>query len=199
MSTIIIGNGTSILDKPLGEVIDAFDTVVRMNMFYLTPVEYTGTKTTVWYGVKTAGKYKKYEHYQGEFLQNFGSFDVLTIPKRESHYKTLMSKFDKRVDVVPSFLNEGLTSIMYSKYKARGRSVPSAGLTAIAYYLKIKKTQKLYIHGFDHFTRKQINYYCRKNCSRVEKARKIHPSLIEKKIVDTWVVEGKVRRLLSEY
>ena len=46
---LLVGNGPSILDKPLGSVIDAFPgEVVRFNEFILEPAEYTGTRTDVW-------------------------------------------------------------------------------------------------------------------------------------------------------
>ena len=46
---LLVGNGPSILDAPMGSTIDAFDgTVVRFNEFILEPVECTGTRTDVW-------------------------------------------------------------------------------------------------------------------------------------------------------
>lgn len=46
---LLIGNGPSILDRPLGTEIDAFDgPIVRFNEFILEPEECTGTKTDLW-------------------------------------------------------------------------------------------------------------------------------------------------------
>ena len=46
---LLVGNGPSVLDKPLGHVIDAFDgLVVRFNEFILDPAAYTGLRTDVW-------------------------------------------------------------------------------------------------------------------------------------------------------
>ena len=48
MSIIIVGNGTSILDKPNGNKIDSFDTVLRFNGFKIKGhEEYTGIKTNI--------------------------------------------------------------------------------------------------------------------------------------------------------
>ena len=46
---LLVGNGPSILDKPMGHDIDTFDgEVVRFNEFVLEPAEYTGTRTDLW-------------------------------------------------------------------------------------------------------------------------------------------------------
>jgi len=49
---IIVGNGSSLLDKENGSKIDSFDIVVRFNGFKINGFEkHTGTKTNIWYTV----------------------------------------------------------------------------------------------------------------------------------------------------
>lgn len=48
-AALLVGNGPSILDKPFGVLIDAFDgVVVRFNEFVLKPAAHTGTRTDLW-------------------------------------------------------------------------------------------------------------------------------------------------------
>ena len=52
---VIVGNGTSILDKANGDKIDNFDTVLRFNGFKIKGFEKnTGTKTNIWFTVNHA-------------------------------------------------------------------------------------------------------------------------------------------------
>lgn len=49
---IIIGNGTSLLEKENGKIIDSYDHVVRFNSFEIQNYEkYVGTKSTIWFNV----------------------------------------------------------------------------------------------------------------------------------------------------
>lgn len=51
-STIVIGNGTSLIEKELGNHIDAFDEVIRFNAYKTDGLEkFTGSKTTIWFNV----------------------------------------------------------------------------------------------------------------------------------------------------
>jgi hypothetical protein len=50
--TLIVGNGTSLIEKEHGKLIDAFEDVVRFNAYKLAGYErYVGTKTTIWFNV----------------------------------------------------------------------------------------------------------------------------------------------------
>ncbi|HBJ85410.1 MAG TPA: hypothetical protein DDZ88_16340 [Verrucomicrobiales bacterium] len=51
-SLIVIGNGTSLIEKEHGALIDAFDDVLRFNAYKTEGHEAcTGTKTTIWFNV----------------------------------------------------------------------------------------------------------------------------------------------------
>jgi hypothetical protein len=71
---LLVGNGPSILDKPLGGAIDAFDgEVVRFNEFVLDPVEYTGVRTDTWI---IAHKSHPIEHMHPELFSK-----IVRVPK----------------------------------------------------------------------------------------------------------------------
>jgi hypothetical protein len=49
---IIVGNGTSLIEKQHGKLIDSFDDVVRFNAYKTEGYEQsTGSKTTIWFNV----------------------------------------------------------------------------------------------------------------------------------------------------
>jgi len=53
---LLVGNGPSIVGKPMGKAIDAFDgAVVRFNRFVLEPVECTGTRVDLWIRSRLSG------------------------------------------------------------------------------------------------------------------------------------------------
>lgn len=53
MRIVLIGNGSSVLERPLGEEINQFDRVVRFNSYKINGYEqFVGTKTTDWFNVQ---------------------------------------------------------------------------------------------------------------------------------------------------
>lgn len=51
---IIVGNGPSVLDNSLGNIIDSYDAVVRFNDYKLIGFEkHVGTKTDIWFNTLT--------------------------------------------------------------------------------------------------------------------------------------------------
>ena len=47
---VLVGNGPSVKDHEMGELIDSYDTVVRFNWYHIDGYEkYVGTKTDIWF------------------------------------------------------------------------------------------------------------------------------------------------------
>ena len=135
---ILVGNGSSILDKELGEEIDSFDNVVRFNSFTTKGYEkYTGAKTDTWF--TCMGKHK----------ENMDSFKNVISHSWESKencrlYDELISR---RKDV---------TKINNDFIDYHGLVSPSTGLIAIMHYLK--EYEVIWIHGFDWWERDKHHY-----------------------------------------
>jgi len=69
MRCLLIGNGTSVLNRELGKLIDSFDRVIRFNRYHLNGYEnFVGTKTTDWYNTQFI------EKNSFRFLNKFESF-----------------------------------------------------------------------------------------------------------------------------
>ncbi len=57
---IVVGNGSSVLLKENGGVIDSFEEVVRFNKYAIGGYEKNvGTKTSIWFTVRPISFYKK--------------------------------------------------------------------------------------------------------------------------------------------
>ena len=191
MSVIVVGNGPSVLDKPLGKEIDKFDTVVRLNYFEFEPVECTGEKIDIWFTGRVFDIPKQALKQRPMFLLKCG-------PKRRdgkevyAYEKLHDLAYDTSSDI-RYYPLAWKRPFKYEYYDQRGsrRISPSAGLFAVNYFLKTEST--VYIHGFDGLKYNERHHYFDK---KVLKSR-FHRSKVEQRYVDTWIKEGRVKKLHS--
>ena len=133
---LLVGNGTSILDKELGEKIDSFDTVVRFNSYTTKGYEkYTGTKTDIWFTC------------MDKHLKNINDYKQVIVHNwfNESNCNLFNKLKNKRSDITK------VSTINYHELKA-----PSTGLIAIDYFLN--DNYEVYLHGFDWWDREKHHY-----------------------------------------
>jgi len=74
MSCILIGNGTSILNKKNKDIINSFDRVVRFNSYQIDGFEeFVGTKTTDWYSVRyfTKNNFRVKNNYEKAIIHTW--------------------------------------------------------------------------------------------------------------------------------
>lgn len=135
---LLVGNGTSILDKELGETIDSYDNVVRFNSFTTKGYEkFTGSKTDTWF--TCMGKHK-------EDMNQFKHVISHSWEPKESCrlYAELHSRRNDVTKVDNDFIDY------------YGLVAPSTGLIAIMHYLK--DNDVVWIHGFDWWERDKHHY-----------------------------------------
>lgn len=133
---LLVGNGTSILDKELGEKIDTFDTVVRFNSYTTKGYEkYTGTKTDIWFTCMDK-HLNKVNDYNQVIVHSWFNEDECELFKKLKN---------KRSDITK------IKNINYHELKA-----PSTGLIAIDYFLN--DNYEVYLHGFDWWDREKHHY-----------------------------------------
>lgn len=135
---LLVGNGTSILDKELGEEIDSFGNVVRFNSFVTKGYEkFTGSKTDTWF--TCMGKHK----------ENMDDFRHVISHSWEPKEKCrLYNELHSRRDDVTKVDNDFIDYY--------GLVAPSTGLIAIMHYLKTNEV--IWIHGFDWWERDKHHY-----------------------------------------
>ena len=135
---LIIGNGSSLLDRENGWQYDKFDTVVRFNSFKIAGFEkHVGTKTDYWF---TVNKYHK---------KNIKSFKKVFVHSWE-HWEDKceiyldLSKERDCIKISPEVFNNIPVQ------------APSTGLIAICYFLNFYN--KVYITGFDWWENEKHHY-----------------------------------------
>jgi len=137
---IIVGNGTSILDKKNGKLIDSFDEVVRFNSFRIKGYEeYTGEKTTTWFTCNS--------HHIKE-INSFKSVYVHTWEWDKNKCQLFKSFHKVRDDCIKTDRGFVRSSIPLS--------TPSTGLIAI--YMILQNFPKVTITGFDWWDREDHHY-----------------------------------------
>ena len=169
MSVILVGNGSSIIDKKNGVLIDSFNTVVRFNSYKTEGYElYTGTKTDVWFTVNKAhikdiNKYK--EVYTHSWEKNENKCELNKCIRKYRHTEKI---------------NHDLILSMPIK-------APSTGLIAIYYF--IEKYGFVTITGFDWWDRDEHHY------ADEEVRGTLHKPKEEYKIIKQLQSENKIKFL----
>lgn len=143
---VIIGSGSSILNYELGDTIDSFKEVVRINDFEIEGYEKNiGTRTTIW-GRSNSNRTKDKvidDSLPVIIVSPYWNFK--TVKDKMKLYKN--SSCVSMDDSLHLQRELGLTGI--SKRAGGRRGWPSTGLLLIYHLLKSYKT--IYIHGFDFF------------------------------------------------
>lgn len=146
--TIIVGSGPSILENPLGEYIDLFKNVIRLNNFHLEPPSYTGKKVThaVIHMATKEGAFHNIANKTNILFAPFeyaGQMDFLQ--KRVN--KPSGSKLDLRqVTILPDYYYRGLADDMGIE---SGRH-PLTGTIALAWAARnLNNSLPIYCLGFD--------------------------------------------------
>jgi hypothetical protein len=146
---ILIGNGSSVLDRKFGEFIDSFDRVVRFNRYLLNGYEkFVGTKTTDWYNTQFI------EKNSFRFLGEFDSFTFHSwrwdkeCERFNSCWPFVKATIKKRtcestVDEMSEFLD------LDYKWFSTG---------AIAVWEMLKQFDTVHLYGFDWWDNEKHHY-----------------------------------------
>mgnify|MGYP006266353533 CR=1 FL=1 len=156
MSTVIIvGNGSSLLEKNNGKVIDEFDIVVRFNAFTIAGYEkHVGTKIDYWYNTinflnkseepRLKNKYKKIVIHSWEWD-----------PTKDKTYISFMEHC-KDEDVIIEKTKRETIKEMQEFVDDYSYSSYSTG--AIAVWMLLKEYEKVVITGFDWWNTDKHHY-----------------------------------------
>jgi hypothetical protein len=144
-SVLLVGNGPSVLEAELGQVVDAFDEVIRFNEYRTQGFErHCGSKTTIW---STYGKDKR----PGD--EN-PKPDKCVFIHGERGQPTLSEPELWRLPI--SFywsLRERLVAASTWTEEAKTKLIPSSGLTLAVWCLEMLEVEKLHFMGLDHFSK----------------------------------------------
>lgn len=174
---IIVGNGSSLLDKQNGELINSFENVVRFNRYAIEGFEKNvGTKTDILFTVLRINNLKE---------------NLLKVKYNEIYF---YYRYDNQLAWYQEYLNYYKDSKTYiKKFKEsevcenmlKGiKIIPSSGLVAILNFINIYG--KVCITGFDWWE-KEKNHYC-DNDARSP----VHNPQIEKQIIYNLKDQNKI-------
>lgn len=150
MNCILIGNGTSVLDKKLGETVNSFDRVVRFNSYKTKGFEpYCGDKVTDWFNVQ----YFLDEDFRLKRNYHQYVFHSWSWNPRPEKYRRMSSLIlaDTKKDTEESTLKE-----MWNFCPDSGYKWYSTG--AIATWMMLKEFESVSLFGFDWWDRKNHHY-----------------------------------------
>ncbi len=199
-TTVIIGNGPSLLGRNLGETIDAHKHVVRCNDYALNGyAPDTGKRTTHW----AVGIW----HVQLAKLEAAGMLPcnggkelwTVTAQGKDPAVLPLWGRFHRQVDpkrlvrITYGSLGPVVTRELFKSRVARNsRCWPTTGLMAICEAMRRWSDQPIDLAGFWAGGADKGHYYE----SGVDVTReRAHNYPAERALIDKWVAEGKARRL----
>lgn len=142
MSTIVVGNGGSLLDREMGNLIDSYDTVVRINRCKTDGFEkHVGSKTDIWV-VSVHGALGRFK-WPNKAPQPEA---ILCYPKSSREFVLKNEKkFVNSVELMPFSVADDVDGLTGGYY-------PSTGILAVWMF------RPCAVIGFDHFVGK--NHYC---------------------------------------
>lgn len=181
---IIVGNGTSLLDKENGSKIDEFDNVLRFNAYSIKSFEkHVGTRTTHWFNtINFVWEYGTDSDNNWRMQQIYKQIYIFTWQwqKEKCHvfvpflpyYPDIIKVEEKEIKEIQEY-NSSEKWYHYSS-------------GAIAIWMMTKQYSTITITGFDWWDKKAHHYndrYPRGN---------IHNPRIEKVFIDKLISDGKI-------
>ena len=146
MSIIIVGNGTSVIDKKNGHKIDGFNTVLRFNSFKIDGYEdYTGEKTNIWFTVNCS---------HAKDMETFDEIIVHSWEWSRSKCKIYQKLSENKYPC--GFAGKYCHKTDRAFVRSIPTRSPSTGLIAI--YMMIERFNQVFITGFDWWEREKHHY-----------------------------------------
>ena len=179
-SIVVVGNGPSILNNKLGEQIDSFDEVVRIN-HYMPLKEYSGEKVTI-FCTST---------YRTKFYQEIPKLVKEILIWDELDYKkSVYDKFPqtKYIDTTPI---KNHLEIVHGFKTFPETPYASTGISLLMYIIQENKYDNIHIVGFDNLKRNTQEHYF-DNTQFI--GASVHSSDLEKKFIDYYIEKGIISK-----
>jgi len=190
-SILIIGNGESILKNEIGEDINKFKNIIRINNYKISSYEkFLGHKTTIWFNGANQGLKTR---------KNFPDKIIVSIPSEILIKKKNINSFITKRIKTNQF--ECLSLETIKKYESKvGYNRLTTGCYSIMWALDNFKY--IYIHGFDFFISSKGHYFDNKiikslkNNNLIKKGEK-HNNVLEKNYIINLIKNKKISKLID--
>tara|TARA_B100000029_G_scaffold195647_1_gene193749 strand:+ start:915 stop:1517 length:603 start_codon:yes stop_codon:yes gene_type:complete len=190
-SILIIANGESVLNHKLGNQIDKFKNVVRINNYKINNFEiYSGKKTTIWFNGANQGLIKR---------TKFPDKIIVSIPSEILMRKKNINSYVANRIKTKNFKIISIDRILeYEKNVGHNRL--TTGMYAVMWALENYKN--IYIHGYDFFINSKGHYFDNKiikslkNNNFIHKGKK-HNNQLEKKFMLDLINSKKINYIIN--
>jgi len=190
---LIIGNGSSILNQKLGEKINEFSNIARINNYQINGYEdYVGSKTNIW--INGANSKLILPRLIPDEIFVFLPFKIYL--KKEPNVDLYVSS---RLKLNKNKFNIVSKNDILNYENELNSNRLTTGLYAIMWALN--KYENIYIHGFDFFINSKSHYYDSKlthfiNEKILNKGYK-HDNEKESRFVNNLIGKNKIKRLID--
>jgi len=154
--SLVVGNAPTVMDSPLGEVMDGFKSVSRFNTFNMSKPEYTGSKVHYHFcNGRNLPAAREVKAVLPLFNASLTHAAYLFMPHMEEAAGICANLTSSEANVW--VVDEERILELRKKIKCNFWQIPTSGMVAIDSFLS--KQPEVALHGFNFFSGKKIHYF----------------------------------------
>jgi hypothetical protein len=155
-TVLIVGNAPTVMDSPLGEIMDGFSHLIRFNTYNLGKPEYTGSKVNFHFcNGRNLPSAREVKAVLPLFNASLTHAAYLFMPHMEDANDIRGTLESSKANAW--FVEEDRILALCKKIKPNFWQIPSSGMVAIDAFLS--KHEEVALHGFNFFSGKKIHYF----------------------------------------
>jgi len=155
-SVLVVGNAPTVMETPLGEVMDSFSSVIRFNTYVMSKPEYTGSKVNYHFcNGRNLPSAREVKAVLPLFNASLTHAAYLFMPHMEEAFDIRRNLESSKANAW--FVEEERILALCQKIKPHFWQIPSSGMVAIDAFLS--QHSEVALHGFNFFSGKKIHYF----------------------------------------
>jgi len=155
-NVLVVGNAPNVLDAPLGELMDSFQSVCRFNTYHVAQPEFTGSKVTYHFcNGRNLPAAREIKAVLPLFNASLTHAVYLFMPHMEEAADICANLTSSKANVW--VVDQERILELRKKIQCNFWQIPSSGMVAIDAFLS--KRAEVALHGFNFFTGKKIHYF----------------------------------------
>jgi hypothetical protein len=155
-TVLIVGNAPTVMNAPLGEIMDGFSDVIRFNTYNLAKPEYTGSKVNFHFcNGRNMPAAREVKAVLPLFNASLTHAAYLFMPHMEEAFSIRATLECSKANAW--FVEEERILALCRKIKPNFWQIPSSGMVAIDAFLS--RYPEVALHGFNFFSGKKIHYF----------------------------------------
>jgi hypothetical protein len=155
-TVLVVGNAPTVMDAPLGAVMDQFNTVTRFNTYSVSKPAYTGSKVNFHFcNGRNLPSAREVTAVLPLFNASLTHAAYLFMPHMEDAIGIRRNLESSKANAW--FVDEERILALCRKIRPNFWQIPSSGMVAIDAFLS--QHSEIALHGFNFFSGKQIHYF----------------------------------------